>query len=256
MNNIDLLKNLYLKSSKHSNYQLIPECLNNKLMFENLNIKSRFERERMEYIISNLDINKKKILDIGGNSGYFTFELINRGAKIVDLYEGNKEHSDFVSLAAEVLSFNSSITVFNKYVDFKSNFKQISYDITLLLNVLHHIGDDYGNKEISLTNAKKSIVDSLNFMADKTKYLVFQLGFNWKGNTNLPLFINGTKKEVINFVSESISEKWEIKNIGIAEKETDRFFYRQLNDNNIIRNNELGEFLNRPIFILKSKIQN
>ena len=123
MNNIDLLKNLYLKSSKHSNYQLIPECLNNKLMFENLNIKSRFERERMEYIISNLDINKKKILDIGGNSGYFTFELINRGAKIVDLYEGNKEHSDFVSLAAEVLSFNSSITVFNKYVDFKSNFK-------------------------------------------------------------------------------------------------------------------------------------
>lgn len=35
----------------------------------------------------------KSVLDIGGNSGFFTFELIEKGAKKIHYYEGNKAPS-------------------------------------------------------------------------------------------------------------------------------------------------------------------
>ena len=82
--------------------------------------------------------------------------------------------------------------------------------------------------------------------------MVFQLGFNWKGNRNLGLFENGSKVELIDFIAEGVKNYWTIEKIGIAEAANNSIEYCDLNDNNIIRNDKIGEFLNRPIFILKS----
>lgn len=250
--NLNKLKELYLKNSKHSQYQLLPNKLKEILDINESDIKSRYESERLIYILKNINIYDKHILDIGGNSGYFTFEFIENGAKSIDYYEINKEHSEFVKLTTKILGLESKIKINNMCYNFRENLNKI-YDITLLLNVLHHIGDDFGDKYISMNNSKNEIIESLNLISQQTDILVFQLGFNWKGNRNNCLFENGTKKELINFIKENTKDSWDIINIGIAESINNKIIYNDLNDSNIERNDSIGEFLNRPIFIMKSK---
>lgn len=254
MNNITKLKNLYTKTSKHSSYQILSHRLS-LLLGDGIKVKSRYESERLSFILENINVKGKTILDIGGNTGYFTFELIENGAKSVDYFEGNKVHSDFVKLASIVLDISDKIQVKNKYLNF-SNDEELEgsyHDITFLLNVLHHVGDDFGHKKITIDRAKKNIITHLNYFADKTSLLVFQFGFNWKGDPRHCLFKNGTKKELINFVLDGTKECWDVLKIGIAEKREEGIRYFTLNNKNIERNDSLGEFLNRPLFILKSR---
>jgi len=124
----------------------------------------------------------------------------------------------------------------------------------LLLNVLHHVGDDYGDPSHSIESAKQNVLNSLSALAKRTKYLIFQLGFNWKGDILLPLFADGTKRELIEFVREGTKDSWVIRNIGIAESAGDKIIYNELDSKNIERRDSLGEFLNRPIFIMESKL--
>ena len=105
---------------------------------------------------------------------------------------------------------------------------------------------------MTIENAKQHIIIQLLSLKEKAEYIVFQLGFNWKGNRNLCLFENGTKQELIDFIKEEIKGVFEILHIGIAEKEDEQIVYKELNNNNINRDDSLGEFLNRPLFILKS----
>jgi hypothetical protein len=41
--------------------------------------------------------------------------------------------------------------------------------------------------------------------------------------------------------------------LGIAEKRGNAIVFSDLSESNLARNDALGEFLNRPIFILRSK---
>jgi hypothetical protein len=121
------------------------------------------------------------------------------------------------------------------------------------MNVLHHVGDDYNQSVQDIDSAKDHILSSLNQIANCTKTLVFQLGFNWQGNIDLPLFSRGEKKEVIDFITIGTEEYWKLQAIGIAIPSDLGIVYVDLDPSNISRMDELGEFLNRPIFILESK---
>ena len=253
MSQKEQLMELYANSSKHSSYQILPERLSRLIGADGIKARTRYERERLGYILSKIDVREKTIVDIGGNSGFFTFELIDAGAKQVWYYEGNSVHADFVKLASKALKVENSLLISNKYFSFEDELKNEKYDIILLLNVLHHIGDDYGNPTISLEKAKKEIIRQLNSLAEKTDILVFQLGFNWKGNRHTGLFENGTKQEMVEFIEQGTMQHWEIKNTGIAGKVAENIRYDDLNEHNMQRNDSLGEFLNRPLFILKSK---
>ena len=245
------LKALYSKQSKHSNYQILPRQLSKIMQADEIDIRTRFEKQRLKFIIKNIDITGKSILDIGGNTGYFSFELLERGARFVHYYEGNKEHADFVRLAADVLNFKSKMRITNKFFSFQDEFK-FRNDVILLLNVLHHLGDDYGPSEISMERAKHEMLAQLNSLAEKTDILVFQMGFNWKGDKALGLFTGGTKCEMVKFINQGTNNYWEIIKLGIAQQGFDGIEYKNIANDNIARDEKLGEFLNRPIFILKS----
>ncbi|MDR1005492.1 MAG: class I SAM-dependent methyltransferase [Bacteroidales bacterium] len=252
--NKELIK-LYEQTSKHSNYQILPDKLRRLIGDVKLNIHTRYEKERLNYMLANVSVADKTIVDIGANTGYFSFEMLEAGAKKVLYYEGNKQHANFVKLAAEELKVRDKIEVNNEYFNFFGEFKQDErIDIIVLLNVLHHVGDDYGDKQLSLIKAKQEIARQLNYLYDKTKILIFQLGFNWQGNRNMPLFENGTKSELISFIEEISKDYWQIIKTGIAERNSEGVRYVDLNENNIQRDDSLGEFLNRPLFILKSTI--
>ena len=244
------LKKLYTTSSKHSNYQMLSTRVRELIGAEDLNINSRYEKERLDYIASNVEINGKHVLDIGGNTGYFTFEVIDFGAKEVNYYEGNKVHADFVKKVVDLTDLNNKVKVSEEYYLF-DKYEQ-RYDVALLLNVIHHLGDDFGNED-DVSAAKILMLKSINQMSAVSKYLVFQMGYNWCGDRTKCLFENGTKREMIDFIVNGTKEEWEVVKIGIAVGTKENIHYEDLNDINIKREDSVGEFLNRPIFIMRSK---
>lgn len=244
------LEQLYLTTSKHSNYQILPNRLRSFIELEEKDIQSRYEQERWEFIRSVLSFDKAFVLDIGGNTGFFSFEALDAGASQVTYIEGNKEHAKFVQRAAEITC--SDIIVRNEYFNFTVPYtKAGNYDIVFCLNVIHHLGDDFGDRSIDMANAKVQMASSFDAFSENVKTIVFQMGFCWKGSRELVLFKKGTKEELIQFVRNSIGTDWSIDCIGIAEMINGKTLYRAVNSKNILRDDELGEFRNRPIFILK-----
>ena len=249
--NVEKLKTLYQNTSKHSNYQILPNCLVPYIATNDLDINSRFEAERMDFLKSKIDFTGMKIVDIGGNTGYFTFEFIEEGAREVAYIEGNKEHATFVEFAA--IDLGLPVEVSNRYLDFEedSDFPS-AVDAVLLFNVIHHLGDDFGDQSLSMDTAKVLMAKSISYFHGKTAVLILQMGFCWKGDRNLLLFEHGTKEEMIGFVRDAINGQWQIDSIGVAELEAGKTVYKELNDQNVTRNDSMGEFRNRPIFILKA----
>jgi 2-polyprenyl-3-methyl-5-hydroxy-6-metoxy-1,4-benzoquinol methylase len=248
--NTTKLKELYHKTSKHSNYQILPEAINKYLSSEELNVNSRYEQERFNFLKTHIDFSGKTIVDIGGNTGFFSFQCIEEGASEVLYIEGNKEHAEFVKYAATELDYN--IKVENAYFSFDSSTElNDNIDVVLLFNVLHHLGDDFGDKNISIDEAKKKMADSVNFFHDKTQILVLQLGYCWKGDRNHLLFENGSKNEMIDFVQEMCDNKWRIAAVGVPHVENGITCYEPINEFNLERKDEIGEFRNRPIFVLE-----
>lgn len=250
--NYSRLIDLYNQLSKHSHYQILANPLKTLISHNLTDIHSRYEKERLDFILKHLQSENVLLADIGGNTGYFTLEFVQHGAKTAFFFDGNKAHSDFMQEAVTVLGWQDRIEVNPYYINFDQDLS-LNVDIALLLNVLHHVGDDYGEDTKSIELAKKSILDSLALLSRNTKFLVFQLGFNWKGNRELPLFKSGTKKELIDFIDFGTRDSWAIHHIGIAENVQSGIVYSEVNSQNIVRQDSLGEFLNRPIFIMKSR---
>jgi hypothetical protein len=249
----DKLNILYKSRSKHSSYQSLPKSLIPLLGNEIEPGQERKEKSRMDYIWQHIDLNGKHILDIGGNTGYFTFESIEHGAKTVRYYEGNKDHAAFVATAASHLELSEKINVINEYFTFELQENKDLFDVCFCLNVVHHLGDDYGDQALDMETAKSVMLDSVNALAAKCEILIFQMGFNWKGDVELPLFPNGTKLELEEFVRTGVEKYFDILHCGLATGNRNSVVYEALSEKNFQRNDALGEFLNRPLFIMRSK---
>jgi SAM-dependent methyltransferase len=247
------LEKLLSSDSKHGNYHALPARLKN-LLGLSYNPKSlHYEEARLRFILEHIDPNEKSALDIGANTGFFSFEMIDAGANYVKAYEGNPLHAEFISMAAAETGLSERLTVESGYFDF-THVPCCFYDLTLLLNVLHHTGDDYGARFTSVAAAKDGIIEQINSVSAFSRSMVFQMGFNWKGNPDLPLFRNGTKREMIRYIEEGVLDHWDIVGIGIARRDADdNVRFDPLDMANIERDDSLGEFLNRPLFIMKSK---
>ena len=255
LEDIEYLKSMYRNTSRHSQYQIMPDFLADLVDPDRLNKKfNRYERERMAYFAKKVNFTGAKVLDVGGNTGYFSFEALTYGACEAVCYEGNKEHVDFVRLAARL--YDKDVAVRQEYLDFSGPLKEGDFDIAMILNVLHHVGFDFGEKNLTIEHAKELILKNLNYFADKSTYVIFQIGFSWMTNYDHPLFKNGSKAEMIDMITRGISGYWDIVSIGIAEVDPNGTTeYKDLNDRNVLRNDSIGEFRNRPIFILKSVIR-
>lgn len=237
--------------SKHSHYQELHPLLSN-LLIENYTPSGKSEYLRQLHIDKKTSFLDKNVLDIGANTGYFTFSAIEKGARKVDIYEGNTEHANFILSASQCLGdeFIEKITINNSYFLFDdSDYKK--YDIGLCLNVLHHLGDDFGDSSLSKEKAKGYIANALNSLASCCGDLWLQIGYNWKGDREKPLFKTGTKEEIIDFIISTTKDHWLVVDTSIYDPTIES--YTDINEHNLQRFDELGEFLNRPLFLLKSK---
>ena len=243
-----LLGELLAVDSKHSTYQqLHPLILD--VVGADLSPAGKRESLRWDYMESLSEFANKSVIDIGANTGYFSLAAIAEDASSVEAYEGHQQHAEFLLESANLLGLMSRLTVFNAYFDFEPQQKGTA-DIALCLNVLHHLGDDFGATDQPMDKAKRQMVDSLHNLAKHAGTCWFQLGFNWMGDRNRPLFANGLKSELIEFVREACDGAWVIEDVGIYNPSEQR--YEPLREELLVRFDEAGEFLNRPIFLLKS----
>ncbi|WP_311064849.1 class I SAM-dependent methyltransferase [Halomonas sp. DWK9] len=210
-----------------------------------------FEKSRFEYIKRHINYKNKTLIDIGCNTGFFIFEALDNGAVKALGYEGSE--SAYLQLSNYVQKTHEKIAIRNDFFDLKKNNNEY-YDIVHLLNVVHHLGNDYGEKASNndIRKLKEEIISQVNNVSYFSKYLVFQMGFNLHGNVKYPLFEKGTKREMIDFIQNGVKQHWHIESIGVAQSDNGYVTYHELDNKNIERNDDLGEFLNRPIFILKS----
>ncbi|MCU0647906.1 MAG: hypothetical protein MUF00_07915 [Gemmatimonadaceae bacterium] len=245
------LRALYHASSKHSGYQLLADSVA-PLLPDVTPPRSRHERERLAYLLRHVDVRGAHVIDVGGNTGFFSIALLDAGAARVTHVEGNAAHHAFVREAAHVLGYGDRLDTRHEYASFTRGALPRAHGM-LLLNVLHHLGDDFGSASLSREAAKARMLAPLRTLAHEYHWLAFQLGFNWKGDRHEPLFATGTKAELIEFVRSETSTDWTIDAIGIAERRADGLVFADLDEANIARNDALGEFLNRPLFILRSR---
>ncbi|SFU20320.1 hypothetical protein SAMN05192562_11260 [Kosakonia arachidis] len=255
MSQPELIKSLQARlkteshSGKHAQYQILPAGLSQLLGGDAHMPSSRYEEERFAFISKHVKMQDKTLADIGCNMGFFTFSALNSGASHVTCFEGTVTHAKFVKDCATLLKEQDKISVQPRYFTFTD--EKLNVDVAVLLNVLHHLGDDYGNSQLNIEQAKKEIITHLNSLHGKCRTLIFQLGFNWRGDRNLSLFENGTKSELIDYIAEHTQHFWDIAHIGIAVLgEDDKITYLPVNEQNIQRSDNMGEFLNRPLFIM------
>lgn len=137
----------------------------------------------------------------------------------------------------------------NRYFDFEQTGG--IYDVALCLNVLHHLGDDFGDQALNIDQAKKTIVKMLQNLSKRVHTCWFQLGFNWKGDRNFPLFAQGLKSEMIDFIQRACSDFWLIEEVAIYDPI--HCLYKRESTLLLQRSDDIGEFLNRPIFLLTSE---
>ena len=237
------------RGSKHACYQDIPSLLQPLLPVPAADKLRRYDRERLRYLLARIEVRDRSVLDIGCNGGFFLLELLAAGARQTIGYEGSEDHAAFLAEAAATLGLGERLKVQPRYYDFDADTGH--HDVALLLNVLHHVGDDYGDPALTLAGAREHILRSLRQMRKRCDVLVFQLGFNWKGQRGASLFGHGTIAEMVDFVQRGVHGHWHLRHVGVAVSATvGGIQYQDLGSDNGHRKNELGEFLNRPLFIL------
>lgn len=239
----------YRKPTRFLNPEDLQEITFYKSRIKNLPGDKLFETPRADFIKKFIDYKNKTILDIGCSTGFFLFDALDHGAKNVICYEGSIEsYSELVNF---VEKSGLDIEHNNRYYNFDAEELRQS-DVVHLLNVVHHFGEDYG-ADVNVNAAKAMMIQNIDALAKTSREMVFQMGFNWKGDVKYPLFPHGEKRDVIEFLEENL-KFWSIQDVGVAVLHDECVEYEKANDLNMKRNEDLGEFLNRPLIILKSKV--
>lgn len=240
------------EAEKHIGYHVLPErfdaCLRDPAR---RNRYTFYERERWASFKAQVDFRAKTVLDIGCNIGWFLFSALDEGARRVVGHEGKASCGQFVRAAIAAAGEGDRFEFHNAYFDFAM--PPPAVDIVLLLNVVHHLGDDYGDPQLGIAAARHRMLEQINRLAGSADTMVFQMGFNWKGDRHTCLFEHGTKREMIDFVRDGVAGAWRVEHIAVAERQGGQIAYHPLDDRNIERDDALGEFLNRPLFILRSE---
>lgn len=246
-----VLAELVRQRSKHSSYQLLHHSVARLLGEGAPPVAGKGEPQRWRCIENHTRLAGARVLDIGANTGYFSFAALEAGASEVVCYEGNEHHARFIQLAAEALGVDDRLTVRAGYYPFDGAAPEASgrpFDVALCLNVLHHVGDDFGDPRLRLAAARTRMQEGIQHLADVSRTLVLQLGFNWQGDKARPIFEHGTKDEMIDFVQQASVGHWLVRHVAVAEGPARS--YRPLDEHNRLRDDAMGEFFNRPLFVM------
>jgi ubiquinone/menaquinone biosynthesis C-methylase UbiE len=120
--------------------------------------------DRIDYILKCIDKDGMEIIDIGGASGFFLNEIINKSA--YSIVASNLDVDDFYidkQVSPDIKFINNSIL--------NSELKDESYDIVTFRHVLHHLVSD--NIKHTFENQKFALKEMLRIVK-KGGYIIFE----------------------------------------------------------------------------------
>lgn len=256
----EIILRYYKKSryerGKHGDYITPPDAV--RLYFKSqydFGADTRAENARMAYILKHVDFRNKNVLDIGGNTAFFSFAALGQGARKVSYIDGSAELCAVAQASAALLGATDSFQIENGYFDPRGIVSKDAsiFDIAFLLNVVHHLGDDFGEKQLTISAAKESMLDYINAMSRCCNILVFQMGFTWMGDSFKPLFDKGNMVEMIRYIEEGTQGYFKLSSCGVPIYYGDLLKeYKDHTYSCLARNYNAREFFNRPIMILES----
>jgi len=221
------LKERYAELSKHAQYQTVPESLALKLgvQFE-VNEEWRGDRPRYPSILDYARQHAaKRILDVGANTGYFALSLAEDIPEAaLTACELNSTHAEIIGLLAELGGYGN-ISVTDRPADLVNVDTFGTFDLALHLNILHHAGHDFDKALVPDREAFMDYgVEYLKRFAKTTTRMVFQMGYNWGGNKQLPLVPVKDQEGKVRFTVQLMEKAgWTIEHVAIARPGTGTF---------------------------------
>lgn len=215
------------------------------------------DAERAMFMFDNQDVAGMSMVDIGANQGYFSVECALRGARRVRAYESDPTDGAFLADVSAYFPALKAIEVCPYAYDFNRSDADEKGGV-ICLNVLHHVGRYFDGHVTSLPAAKALMGRYLQGLLASGSDVWLQLGYNWQGDPLRPMLPNGTKREMTAFVLSLLEDKGRVEKIGIYNPDSLAFeAVAYADDGNPLWNKltHLGEFANRPLYLIKSAPQ-
>ena len=218
------LRTLYERSSKHGQYQALPAPLAEKLGFQfKINEEWRGDRTRYPAIREYVEKNRiRSILDVGANTGFFSLSLNNDLPYLeVTACELNKVHARIITILSELGGYQVKVTDTPADLQHLGQFGY--FDCVLHLNILHHAGHDFDAALVpdrdAFSEYATKYLERLKGMAGR---VVFQMGYNWRGDKTLPLVPKDDQAGKVDLTRTLFQNAgWEIEHIAFARKGDD-----------------------------------
>lgn len=237
-----------------SYHPFVLERLNRRIDHSNDALSITLDKQRADFMFRQHNVSGQRVLDIGANQGFLTIEAALSGAERVDAFESNDVDGAFLSQAASQLTGLEKVTAHPVNYDFDQS-NDDRWNCVICLNVLHHIGRYFDSHIQVLDEAKALMRQHLKRLLSPGACVWLQLGYNWQGNTQRPMFPSGTKQEMTDFVAELIEPYANLAVIGIYNHHTQRYEVVSNQDRGHglwSRVESLGEFGNRPLYLIQS----
>jgi len=132
-----------------------------------------------------LNLNVKDIVDLGGNSGFFSLELLD--GKIItssSVYDVDEDVLNFGKKIADQMQLESFIKFIKKSVSLNNLNEYPNADAVLCLNLIHHAGVLFDVDLVKKMGWSKYSLEFLKRLRKKYKYAVLGVGFKASKPTN------------------------------------------------------------------------
>jgi hypothetical protein len=215
------LSELYAETSKHGQYQTIPDRLSALLgiQFE-VNEEWRGDRPRYPLIKQFIQDNAcRSVLDVGANTGFFALSLAGGfPALSVKACELNKTHARIIELLARIGGYEVAVT--DQPADLAHAGGFGLHDCALYLNILHHAGHDFDAVQVKGREAFRDYaVDYLRAFRGTARRMVYQMGYNWRGDKTLPLIPKEDQAGKVRFAMDLFEAAgWVVEGVAFARK--------------------------------------
>lgn len=211
---------LYMHSGKHANYQPLPAFVVEQLGVDvPVNPRWRADHGRLDYLDAHFDFSGQRLLDVGANTGLFTATLAHQyPTSHCVAWELEEKSANFIRALANEFNL-ANVEVIQQALDYPmAQAMPERFDTLLLFNVLHHAGVDFDTALVPDRQALRGYIQAfLKALRPATKCILYQMGFNWGGDTAQPVAGRNALTEKLAYVEAALVDTgWRVEHVGLV----------------------------------------